>query len=327
MVLPASSDASFITLRRYADARAAKEEEVDDERPRIAIISADGELTRGGGRPFWDKDKVAAGKLIASIREARNDKQVKAILLRVNSPGGSYVASDSILRALEQAQSNGLPVVVSMSNVAASGGYFISLAADHVVAQPATITGSIGVLGGKISFGDLLSRHGTESAEVKAGANASMYSPLKPFSDVQRERLSDILDEIYQDFTTKVADRRRLSPAELDAAARGRIWTGEDAYRLGLVDVLGGFEEAILLARQTAGLEGDQPTTLKVFPRRRNPLDQVLNSISKGDFLAVLDGIGDLIRLTGYAKRIVQELPRVDVSYGVLMRAPDVTIE
>ena len=93
------------------------------------------------------------------------------------------------------------------------------------------------------------------------------------------------------------------------------------------MDVLGGFEEAILLARQTAGLEGDQPTTLKVFPRRRNPLDQVLNSISKGDFLALLDGIGDLIRLIGYAKRIVQELPRVDVSYGVLMRAPDMTIE
>lgn len=327
MVKAAGTGASLVDLRRYAEARDLEEaEDEDEDRARIAVISADGEIIRGGGRSLRDSDKVAADRLITAIQEARKDKSVKAILLRINSPGGSYVASDSILRALEQARANGIPIVVSMSNLAASGGYFISLAADHVVAQPASITGSIGVLGGKISFGDLLSRHGVESAEVSAGANASMYSPLRAFNDAQRARLSGILDEIYADFTAKVAKRRRLSPSELDASARGRIWTGEDAHRLGLVDVLGGFEEAISLARQSAGLEVGQPAALTIFPRRSDPFDQLMDAITQGDLISLAGGLDDLVRLIGYAERVARELPRMDLSDGVLLRAPDMII-
>jgi protease IV len=327
MVDAAASGASLVHLSRYMEARNADQaDEEDGDEPRIAVISAEGEIIRGGGRSLRDRDKTSAGKVIGAIQDAHRDKTVKAILLRINSPGGSYVASDSILRALDQVHSNGIPIVVSMSDVAASGGYFIALAADHVVAQPATITGSIGVLGGKISFGEFLSRHGVEIAEVNAGANASMYSPLRPFNGAQRERLSGILDEIYADFTNKVATRRRLSPRELDAAARGRIWTGEDAHRLGLVDVLGGFEEAISLARQSAGLEVGQHAALTVFPRRLDPLEQLLDSIGEGDLFSLAGGIGDLVRLIGYAENIVQDLPSMDMSDGVRLRAPKLVI-
>lgn len=327
-VVAADPGAGLIELRRYVDTRKIEETDAeDDDATRIAVISAEGEIIRGGGHSLADRDKVAAGRLISAIQGARKDKSVKAIVLRINSPGGSYVASDSILRALDQARSAGLPVVVSMSSVAASGGYFIALAADHVVAHPATITGSIGVLGGKISFGDLLSRHGVESAEVSAGANASMYSPLHPFNEAQKHRLSGILDEIYADFTTKVAARRRLSPRELDQAARGRIWTGEDAHRLGLVDVLGGFDEAISLARQSTGLAVGQPAALTVFPRRLSPVDQLLDSLAEGDLLSLASGLGDLVRLIGYAERVVQELPRMDISDSVLLRAPEISIQ
>jgi protease IV len=327
MVQTAGPGAKLIGLQRYAEARGAEDvDNRDEDTARIAVISVEGEIIRGGGRSLRDSDKAAAGRLISAIRDANKDKSVKALLLRINSPGGSYVASDSILRALERVRATGTPVVVSMSNLAASGGYFIALAADHVVAQRATITGSIGVLGGKVSFGDLLSRHGVESAEVKAGANASMYSPMRPFNEAQRARLSGILDEIYADFTSKVAKKRRLSPREVDAAARGRIWTGEDAHRLGLVDVLGGFEEAITLARQSAGLSVGEPSTLTVFPRRLSPVDQLLDSLAEGDLLSLASGLGDLVQLIDYTERLIVDLPKVTTSGSALLRAPEMII-
>lgn len=316
-------DSSLVTLRRYFEDKEVKELDMaDEDQAKIAVIAVEGEIIRGDGGSLRNRDKAAAGKLIHAIREARRDKSVKAILIRIDSPGGSYVASDSMLRALEQARSDDRPVVVSMSNVAASGGYFISLAADHVVAQPATITGSIGVVGGKVSFGDLLSRHGVEFTAVDAGANASMYSPFRPFDDPQRGKLATILDGIYTDFTAKVSKRRRLTPDELDAVARGRVWTGEDAHRLGLVDVLGGFEEAISLARQSAGIGLDEPTVLTVFPRRPSPIDQLFDAIEGGDLIALYSGLDDLIRLVGYAEQVTEAMPGIETGDGARLRAP-----
>ena len=322
--------ANLIPLAEYARTIAA--EDLDDngdedgKAARIALIAAEGKIVRGRGQSLGNSDKVASEKLVAAIREARKDPTVKAVVLRVNSPGGGYVASDSILRALENTRATGIPIVVSMGNVAASGGYFITLAADHVVARPATITGSIGVLGGKISAGDLLSRHGINSAEVSAGTNATMFSPLRPFTDGERARLSRILDEIYDDFTTRVAQRRRLSGAEIDAAARGRIWTGEDALRHGLVDVLGGFEDAISLARQSAGLEPGQKAVPTIFPKRGSPLEQLLDTIEDGDLPSLAAGLGDLIRILRYAGTVEKALPRVGQSDRILLRMPDLSI-
>lgn len=324
------SGTSSVNLSDYAraiDLETREGEDDDDgERALIAVISAEGEIVRGRGQPLGNRDQAASDRLVAAIREARKDSAVKAMVLRVDSPGGSYVASDSILRALEQTHAAGIPIVVSMGNVAASGGYFITLAADHVVARPATITGSIGVLGGKLSMGDLLSRHGIDSAEVSAGANATMFSPLRPFGEAERQRLSTILDEIYGDFTARVAQRRRLSPADIDAAARGRIWTGEDALRHGLVDVLGGFEDAITLARQSAGLEPGRKATPTVFPRRGSPLEQLLRTIEEGDLPSVASGLSDLIRVLRYAEHVEEVLPRIGQSDGVMLRMPDLNI-
>jgi protease-4 len=323
----AGSGAKPIELSVYLEARKTEAADDDeDDKALIALISVDGEIVRGGGRKFGARAEAAADRLVAAIQEAREDKRVKALVLRIDSPGGSYVASDTILRALERTRTAGIPIVVSMGNLAASGGYFISLAGDHVVAQPATITGSIGVVGGKISIGELLSRHGIESAEVSAGTNASMFSVLRPFQDSERARLSLILDEIYDDFSSRVAKRRRLSMSELDAAGRGRIWTGEDALRLGLVDVLGGIEDAFQLARQTAGLEPGQSAVPIVFPRRRGPIDQLLNSIEDGRLLSLAGTIGDLINVIGYAGEVTEMMPKTGVSDGVMLRMPDLII-
>jgi protease-4 len=316
--------ARLVDWRRYSDARALDTPEKPDTR--IAVISVEGEIIRGRGNSLQDRDKAAAGRLISAIRAADDDPSVKAILLRIDSPGGSYTASDSILRTLDQVRAGGLPVVVSMGSLAASGGYFITLAADHIVAHPASITGSIGVLGGKVSFGELLSRHGVDSAEVSAGANATMYSPLHPFNERQRERLAVILDEIYADFTTKVAQRRRLTLSELDAAARGRIWTGEDALRLGLVDALGGFDEAVSLARKFAKLEPGEPANLTIFPRRSSLLDEVLDAIEGGDLTSLALGLRDLTRLIGYAVQATRVIPNPAMSEGIMLRAPHIFV-
>lgn len=314
--------ARLVDWRRYGDDRALDAPDQPDTR--IAVILVEGEIIRGRGNSLQDRDKAAAERVISAIRAADDDPSVKAILLRIDSPGGSYTASDSILRALDQVRAGGLPVVVSMGGLAASGGYFIALAADHIVAHPASITGSIGVLGGKVSFGELLSRHGVDSAEVSAGANATMYSALRPFNERQRERLAVILDEVYADFTSKVAQRRRLTPSELDAAARGRIWTGEDAQRLGLVDVLGGFDEAVSLARQSAKLEPGEPAALTIFPRRSSPLDEVLDAIEGGDLASLAIGLRDLTQMIGYAVQATRVMPNPAMSQGIMLRAPHI---
>jgi protease-4 len=193
-------------------------------------------------------------------------------LLRVNSPGGSYVASDTIWREVVRARAGGTPVVVSMGDVAASGGYYISMAADVIVAQPGTVTGSIGVLTGKPVLGAALSRAGVTSDQVSQGAHAAMFSPQHPFSADEWTLVNDWLDHIYADFTGKVAEGRGMTQPQVHELARGRVWTGADAVERGLVDELGGIDRAAAIARKRAGL----PATaeLRVYPRTR-PLDRL----------------------------------------------------
>ena len=310
-------DARLVDLDHYAAALEPVEAEA-----RIAVIAVDGEIVRGGGGAFGTHNGAAADRVVRAIRDAREDDSVRAVLLRINSPGGSYTASDTILRELQRIRADGKPVVVSMSGLAASGGYFIALGADHIVAHSTSITGSIGVLGGKISFAELLNRHGIDSADVAAGTNATMYSPLQPFTDQQRERLRAILDGIYADFTAKVAQHRRLTPRELDAAARGRIWTGVDALRLGLVDVLGGIDEAVSLARQSAGLESNEPAALTIFPREPGPLGKMFDLIMDDGLISFTAALSDLARLVGYAGRVARVLPDPGMAARIMLRAP-----
>ena len=281
----------------------------DGEDPaRIAVIAVDGPIVRGRSSLFARDREAAAQTIVDAVKDAREDKRVKAIILRVSSPGGSYVASDTILHALSAARSSGLPVIVSMSDMAASGGYFVALAADHVVAHPNTITGSIGVVSGKLNLAGLLAEYGIRTDSVSAGRNADMFSMTKPFSAAESARLDAVLDTIYEDFTTKVAAARRLGPAEIDAAARGRVWSGLDAKRIGLVDVLGGYAEAEGLARDAAGIAPESRTAMVAYPEARQDLDAFMTALEEGEIgesVSRLDALLTFIRYSGIIESVL----------------------
>src|SRR6266700_527809 len=213
--------------------------------------SSHGPLPAGGG---MGSDTVAA-----ALRGAAGDDRARAIVLRVNSPGGSYVASDTIWREVVRARGAGKPVVVSMGDVAASGGYLISVAADATVAQPGTVTGSIGVLSGKPVLADMLGRAGVTTDSVAEGAHSDMFTTSRPFSEDEWALVNSWLDQIYAEFTGKVAAGRGLSGDRVHELARGRVWTGADALANGLVDELGGLDLAADRARTRAGLPPGAP--------------------------------------------------------------------
>jgi protease-4 len=216
--------------------------------------------------PLSGAATMGSDSVAAALRQAVEDDKVKAILFRVDSPGGSYVASDTIWRETIRAREAGKPIIVSMGNVAGSGGYFVAMAADKIVAQPTTITGSIGVLGGKMVTEDMWKKIGITWDEVHVGANSSIYSAIYPYDEQGEAYLKATLDRIYQDFTEKVAEGRGMPLEEVREVAKGRIWSGTDALEIGLVDELGGMTKALELAREAAGLEPGADVRLKPYP-------------------------------------------------------------
>jgi protease-4 len=237
----------------------------------IALIYGVGGIRRGksrydpaSGRFFLGPDTVSD-----AFRAAVEDKEVRAILFRVDSPGGSHVASDTIWREVVRAREAGKPVIVSMGNVAGSGGYYISMAADRIVAQPGTLTGSIGVFAGKMVTTSFWEKVGVSWDEVHTGENADMWIWTRDYSERQWERVQGVLDRIYGEFTEKAATGRRMPKEKVLEVAKGRVWTGEDAKALGLVDELGGFPAALRLAREAAGIPPETGVRVKVFPERR----------------------------------------------------------
>jgi protease IV len=219
---------------------------------------------------------MGAQTIVQAFREAIDDRRVKAILFRVNSPGGSYVASDAIWREVARAREAGKPVVVSMGDVAASGGYFVSVAADAIVAEPATLTGSIGVVSGKMVTSELWSKLGVSWDELHTGENATMWLFTQDFTEGQWGLLQQRLDEIYSDFVVKVAAGRNMPYEQAEAAAKGRVWSGADALQLGLVDTLGGFGAAFARLRTILKLPAGAELKLKVFPKPPSLLKRVL---------------------------------------------------
>jgi len=276
----AGPDATVLYLGRYQRARALAERAravvttvPAAPEPGVALIYATGPIRRGrSGRGPLTGGAMGSDTISAAIRSAAKDPHIRAIVLRVNSPGGSYVASDTIWREVVRARTGGTPVVVSMGDVAASGGYYISMAADQIVAQPGTITGSIGVLTGKPVLGAAIGRVGVTSDLITHGAHAAMFSQLRPFSPDEWTLVNDWLDHIYADFTGKVAASRGMTPEQVHEVARGRVWSGADALAHGLVDELGGLDRALAIARQRAGLPDSAP--LRVFPHAR-PIDRL----------------------------------------------------
>ncbi|HTU07904.1 MAG TPA: signal peptide peptidase SppA [Trebonia sp.] len=240
----------------------------------VAMIYAQGAIRHGrsGRGPGPGGGGMGSDTVSAALRAAGADERARAIVLRVNSPGGSATASDVIWREVVRVRAAGKPVVVSMGDVAASGGYFISVPADVIVAQPGTITGSIGVILGKPVLRDLFGRAGVNTDTVADSENATMFSTSRPFTDSEWERINVWLDAVYQDFTQKVAAGRRLTPDRVHELARGRVWTGADAVANGLADETGGIRDAIAIARRRAGLPDDAP--VRVYPKL-GPLDQL----------------------------------------------------
>jgi protease-4 len=213
---------------------------------------------------------MGSDSVAAALRAAIEDKNVKAIIFRVDSPGGSYVASDTIWRETIRAKQAGKPVIVSMGDLAGSGGYFVAMAADKIVAQPGTITGSIGVLGGKMITNGLWDKLGVSWDEVHVGANATMFTGTKDYSPAEWAEFQGWLDRVYADFTGKVAEGRRLPRERVLEIAKGRIYTGEDAKSLGLVDELGGYPVAIKLAKEAASIPESEEVYLRVFPAKKS---------------------------------------------------------
>ncbi|HXG63549.1 MAG TPA: signal peptide peptidase SppA [Blastocatellia bacterium] len=270
----AGDGAEFLYLDKYL-ARAGRPHESGKS---IALVYGVGAVTRGksGFDPIFGDVSMGSDSVAAALRAAIEDKDVKAILFRVDSPGGSYVASDAIWRETIRAKEAGKPVIVSMGDLAGSGGYFVAMAADKIVAQPGTITGSIGVLGGKMVTTGAWDKIGVTWDEVHAGQNATMWTGTKDYTPAEWARFQAWLDRVYADFTSKVAEGRKLPREKVLEVAKGRIWTGEDAKNIGLVDELGGFPVALRLAKEAAGIPEGESVRLKSFPAKKSTLDMLL---------------------------------------------------
>jgi protease-4 len=244
----------------------------------VALIFGVGAVNRGKssfGGLLGDLN-MGSDTVTAAFRAATEDKDVKAIVFRIDSPGGSYVASDAIWREVVRARKAGKPVVATMGDVAGSGGYFVAMAADKIVAQPGTITASIGVLGGKFLTSGFWNKVGLSWDEVHTSANATMWTGTHDYSASEWQRFQSWLDRVYTDFTGKVADGRKLSKDRVLQIAKGRIWSGEDAKNLGLVDELGGYATALDLAKKAAGISETEDVNIIVFPKRKKLIEQLL---------------------------------------------------
>ena len=263
-------DVAFLPLSRYR----RRLEEKDGDSATVALIYGLGQVHRGSSRyrTLTGENSMGSDSIARAFRRAANDDDVRAIIFRVDSPGGSYVASDVIWREVRQARKRGKPVIVSMGNVAGSGGYFIAAPADRIVAQPATLTGSIGVAAGKVVTRGLWDKLGVSWDQVAGNTNATFWSTLQDYDPNQRKRLERLLDVVYDDFVSKVAQGRKLPREEVMAVAKGRVWTGADAREHGLVDELGGYAATLRAVREAAGIEPDTAIRLRLFPRRKSTL-------------------------------------------------------
>ena len=242
--------------------------------PKVAIITCSGMIVPGKSR----QDMMAGGlvgsdTLVKAIRKARFEKEVVGVVLRVNSPGGSAVASDLIWRELSETRK---PVVASMADVAASGGYYVAMGARKILAGPGTLTGSIGVVGGKFVLRGLYNKIGLSNEVLTRGANANIFSSTEPFSPGERAAILRLMKDVYDQFVTKAAKARGKTYAQIDAVAQGRVWTGQQALKRGLVDQLGGLPDAIALAKKMAGLKPTDKCDLVFLPEPKSPFEEML---------------------------------------------------
>ncbi|HKE82186.1 MAG TPA: signal peptide peptidase SppA [Vicinamibacterales bacterium] len=242
-------------------------------RSRIAVLYAVGTISSGkSGFDPLNGSVLGSDTMVEQIRRVRDDDSIKAIVLRIDSPGGSSIASDVIWRELmiTRDQKPSRPLITSMSDLAASGGYYIALPGQVIVAQPGTLTGSIGIFTGKLAIGGTLGKIGVTTGTVTAGANADIESPFTPFTPAQRAKTLQLMQGFYEDFVEKTAQSRKTTPEQIDTVAQGRVWTGAQARENGLVDLLGGLDTAIGIAKERAHIPANEDVELVEFPGRRS---------------------------------------------------------
>ncbi len=247
-----------------------------DNRPKLGLVYAVGDLVPGESQesPFGGL-YAGADTIVRGLREAREDDSVRAIVLRVDSPGGSGTASDAVWREVQLAR-RAKPVIASMGDYAASGGYYVAMGADLIVAQPGTITGSIGVFSGKLSLRGLYQKLGMSQETVKRGRHAALFSGSGPWSDEERAKVRAMNEAFYATFVSKAAEGRKKTTGEIEAVAEGRVWTGHAAAVAGLVDLLGGLDEAVRVARERARIAPGQEVRLVVLPARKGFIETLM---------------------------------------------------
>jgi protease-4 len=251
--------------------------------PRIAVIYVTGLIASGrSGYDPMNGPVAGSDSIVEYVRRVRKDSSVRAVVIRIDSPGGSTIASDVMWREFSTSarEKPGVPLVASMSDLAASGGYYVAMAAPDIVAQPGTLTGSIGIYGGKIVTGGTYEKLGMNIDAVSSGKNAQMNSPVRPYSASERAKLEEQLQAFYDQFVEKAARARRTNRDAIDRIAQGRVWTGRQARERGLVDALGGLDRAIALAKERAKIPATQGVEIVVYPPRRSLYELLTDSFS-----------------------------------------------
>ena len=264
----------MVDFEDYAHSRVPRER---GPGPAVAVIEAEGDIVEGkdqGGNPFAGGSSIYSDDLAQAFYDAIKAKDVKAIVFRLNSPGGSDTASEQILAAVRAAKAAGKPVVVSMGTYGASGGYWVSSEASAIVAEPSTLTGSIGVFGGKFAVGPALARFGVDIRQLGVGSSyAGAFGTGREFSPAERAAFARWMDRIYDNFVQRVAEGRKLPVDRVREIAKGHVWTGVQAKQLGLVDDLGGFYDAVAKAKTLAGITGE--ARLKRMSPSGSPLEAI----------------------------------------------------
>jgi protease-4 len=303
-------DLELVSLSTYTNAKDPGPEK-DPTRDKVAVVYAVGDIVSGKGAD----NEIGSEGMSKTIRKIRLDKNIKALVLRVNSPGGDALASDIIWRELELLRKE-KPLVVSMGDVAASGGYYISCNADSVFAQPNTITGSIGVFGLMFNAQDMLrNKLGVTFDSYNTGPYADMGSMTRPLTDSERAIMQSYVEKVYETFTGRVSSGRGMSVAEVDSIGQGRVWSGQDALRIGLVDALGGLNDAIAVAAKRAKIENYR---LVSYPEVKDPLDQFIEEMGTntradamnemlGPGMELLNQVNRIKRMNGIQARFIYD--------------------
>jgi protease-4 len=247
-----------------------------DGKDRIAVVYAQGEIIYGEGGEF----QIGQELFIRTLKKIKENDRTKAVVIRVNSPGGSSLSSELIYQEIQALQEE-MPVVISMGDVAASGGYYIAAGSDYIFAEPTTITGSIGVFGILPLVEDLAENWGVRAEQVSTHPNALLYSPMKSLTPLARQEIKQQIKRVYSTFLERVASGRNMSVEEVNEVAQGRVWSGSDAYNIGLVDALGGLEEAVAYAAKLAETDSYRTTN---YPKFSDDFESFLQSLQPSPF-------------------------------------------